>query len=205
MNNNDKKKNDNNIEIEIDDALEIKDNQTEEEIQTREIMTKRKIRSKQEKRALKLLNEMKGAKDFPVSPEEIAEIRPILGKEQLAAFLVGTCHPEMSYDKIAGLVGCDTKTLWAWRQDAAFRAEVKRYGEEHIERNWLPVVRAQTREALKGNTFAATFLARVLGKAATKVDITAYTPETKRLSEMTDEELEIHIAELKAAREAKGG
>lgn len=166
--------------------------------------TKQKVKSKQEEKALRLLNEME---DIPITSEEIEEIRSIVGKKQLAAFLVGTSWPEVSYKKIAGVVGVSPRSIYEWRQDDGFRKEVKRYGEEYIEREWLPIVRAQMRKALSGDTEAFNAIARVLGKGVSKHEITAYTPEMKRLEEMTDEELEIYIAELRAERDEgnKGG
>lgn len=210
MNNNDKTKSVKNTEkeypLEIIDDKPGKETDQKDKGITNEIMTRRKRRSKQpsmtlmEKKALKLLSEMES---LPVSSEETEQLKAVVGEKQLAAFLIGTSWPEMSYEKIAGLVGCTSRTIYNWREDAGFQKEVKRYGEEYIEREWLPLVRAQVRMAKRGNTEAFNALARVLGKGTTKVDITAHTPEMKRLEGMTDEELEIHIAELRATKEGK--
>lgn len=169
----------------------------------KEIKTKKKVRRKQDAKADKLLNEMKGVKGLPIPSEEIEEVKSIFGPKQLAAFLIGTAWPEMSYEKIAVIVGISSRSIYEWRQDAGFQKEVKRYGEEHIERDWLPIVRAQVKKARGGDTEAFNAIARVLGKAINRLDITATTPEMKRMEDMSDEDLKIYIAELRAGREAK--
>lgn len=139
-------------------------------------------------------------KECPKLPQELQEIKQNLQGKELAAFLVGTSWPEMTYEEIAQAVDCDRKTLWRWRQEEKFVALAEKYGEKYIDAYWLPLVRAQIRQGLKGDTKAFQNVAKVRNRWPKETSQMVVDPQVARLMKMSDEELRAHIAELKQKR-----